>query len=79
MSSDWDYRQLACDINVNNTLALHNTEMIKTYVALDPRVRPLIMILKHWTKQRRINDAGTLQFLIDDHTSGTELIFSTTP
>lgn len=32
--------------------------MIKTYVALDPRVRPLIMILKHWTKQRRLNDAG---------------------
>lgn len=55
--------QLACDINVNNTLALQNTKMIKTYVALDPRVRPLIMILKHWTKQRRLNDAangGTL-------------------
>ena len=32
--------------------------MIKTYVALDPRVRPFIMIIKHWTKQRRLNDAG---------------------
>ncbi|KAI9250474.1 hypothetical protein BDA99DRAFT_563989 [Phascolomyces articulosus] len=54
---------LACDINVNNTLALQNTKMIKTYVALDPRVRPFIMIIKHWTKQRRLNDAangGTL-------------------
>lgn len=32
--------------------------MIKTYVAIDPRVRPLILIIKHWTKQRKINDAG---------------------
>ncbi|KAI9313558.1 hypothetical protein BX666DRAFT_706177 [Dichotomocladium elegans] len=55
--------QLACDINVNNTLALQNTKMIKTYVALDSRVRPLIMLIKYWTKQRRLNDAangGTL-------------------
>ncbi|KAI8890721.1 hypothetical protein K501DRAFT_328309 [Backusella circina FSU 941] len=55
--------QLSCDINVNNTLALQNTKMVKTYVALDPRVRPLIMIIKHWTKQRLLNDAangGTL-------------------
>ncbi|KAF7726493.1 hypothetical protein EC973_008728 [Apophysomyces ossiformis] len=56
-------RQLACDMNVNNTLALYNTHMIKSYVAIDPRVRPLIMIIKHWTKQRAINnaaDGGTL-------------------
>ncbi|KAI8988540.1 hypothetical protein BDF20DRAFT_905072 [Mycotypha africana] len=55
--------QLSCDINVNNTLALQNTKMIKTYVALDPRVRPLIMTIKHWTKKRLLNDAangGTL-------------------
>ncbi|KAI7906035.1 uncharacterized protein BX663DRAFT_449044 [Cokeromyces recurvatus] len=55
--------QLSCDINVNNTLALQNTKMIKTYVALDPRVRPLMMTIKHWTKQRVLNDAangGTL-------------------
>lgn len=55
--------QLSCDINVNNTLALQNTKMIKNYVALDPRVRPLIMVIKHWTKQRALNDAangGTL-------------------
>ncbi|KAI7866588.1 hypothetical protein BDF14DRAFT_1810361 [Spinellus fusiger] len=54
---------LACDINVNNTVALQNTKMIKTYVAIDPRVRPFIMVLKHWTKQRLLNDAaygGTL-------------------
>ncbi|KAI9478316.1 MAG: hypothetical protein EXX96DRAFT_243668 [Benjaminiella poitrasii] len=55
--------QISCDINVNNTLALQNTKMIKTYVALDPRVRPLMMTIKNWTKQRMLNDAangGTL-------------------
>lgn len=55
----WDPElKLACDMNVNNTLALENTRMIKTYVQIDPRVRPLAMIVKHWTKQRLVNDAG---------------------
>lgn len=49
---------LACDMNVNNTLALENTRMIKTYVQVDHRVRPLAMIIKHWTKRRILNDAG---------------------
>ncbi|RDW62147.1 hypothetical protein BP6252_11580 [Coleophoma cylindrospora] len=60
----WDPElSLACDMNVNNPLALENTRMIKTYVEIDSRVRPLAMIIKHWTKQRILNDAafgGTL-------------------
>lgn len=55
----WDPElELACDMNVNNTLALENTRMIKTYVQIDERVRPLTMIIKHWTKRRILNDAG---------------------
>ncbi|KAJ3009762.1 hypothetical protein HKX48_007752 [Thoreauomyces humboldtii] len=52
-----------CDINVNNTIALRNTQLIKTYVAIDPRVRHLMMVIKYWTRQRALNDAakgGTL-------------------
>lgn len=56
--------RLACDMNVNNTLALENTRMIKTYVEIDPRVRPLAMIVKHWTRRRILNDAGTLFYII---------------
>lgn len=52
------YRKLACDFNINNTLALQNTKMIKTYVAIDPRVRPLILFIKHWARHRNIDDAG---------------------
>lgn len=54
---------LACDMNVNNTLALENTRMVRTYVEADPRVRQLAMIIKHWTRRRIVNDAafgGTL-------------------
>ena len=59
----WDPELLlACDLNVNNTLALENTRMIKTYVEIDERVRPLAMIIKHWTRRRIINDAGMCLF-----------------
>ncbi|EXJ80380.1 hypothetical protein A1O1_08524 [Capronia coronata CBS 617.96] len=60
----WDPKlQVACDINVNNPLALENTELVRTYVDIDSRVRPLAMIIKHWAKRRILNDAalgGTL-------------------
>ncbi|KAI0405576.1 hypothetical protein F4802DRAFT_175689 [Xylaria palmicola] len=60
----WDPElELSCDMNVNNTLALENTRMIKTYVCIDERVRPLAMIIKYWTRRRILNDAafgGTL-------------------
>jgi hypothetical protein len=60
----WDPElKLACDMNVNNTLALENTRMVRTYVQIDERVRPLAMIIKHWTRRRIVNDAafgGTL-------------------
>jgi DNA polymerase sigma len=60
----WDPElELSCDMNVNNTLALENTRMIKTYVHIDDRVRALAMIIKYWTRRRILNDAafgGTL-------------------
>ncbi|KIW71091.1 hypothetical protein PV04_03299 [Phialophora macrospora] len=60
----WDPElQVACDINVNNPLALENTQMVRTYVSIDSRVRPLAMIIKYWAKRRILNDAalgGTL-------------------
>ncbi|KAK0656261.1 hypothetical protein B0T16DRAFT_316676 [Cercophora newfieldiana] len=60
----WDPElNLACDMNVNNTLALENTRMVRTYVGIDERVRPLAMIIKYWTRRRIVNDAafgGTL-------------------
>ncbi|OAL24370.1 hypothetical protein AYO22_05746 [Fonsecaea multimorphosa] len=60
----WDPElHVACDINVNNPLALENTQLVRTYVSIDSRVRPLAMIIKYWAKRRMLNDAalgGTL-------------------
>ncbi|EKX50948.1 hypothetical protein GUITHDRAFT_66394 [Guillardia theta CCMP2712] len=44
-----------CDLSVNNVLACINTDLLFTYTMLDKRVRPLIMCIKHWVKQRRIH------------------------
>lgn len=53
---------IQCDINFSNTLALHNTLMLKCYSLCDPRVRPVILFVKAWAKRRKINSPyhGTL-------------------
>jgi len=53
---------LSCDINVNNTVALENTMMVRTYALIDERAQQLIILIKHYAKRRMINDAkgGTL-------------------
>ena len=60
----WDPElQVACDLNVNNPIALENTTMIRNYVSIDPRVRPLAMIIKYWAKRRILNDAGMIAIM----------------
>ena len=51
-----------CDINFSAHLALHNTMLLRCYSHCDPRVRPLVLFVKHWAKVRRINTPyrGTL-------------------
>ena len=51
-----------CDIGVNNLLALENSALLKAYMACDVRARQLTYAIKHWAKQRKINDPfrGTL-------------------
>lgn len=51
-----------CDINFSAHLALQNTLLLRCYSHCDPRVRPLILFVKHWAKVRRINTPyrGTL-------------------
>ncbi|KAK3353490.1 hypothetical protein B0T25DRAFT_212988 [Lasiosphaeria hispida] len=51
-----------CDINFSAHLALQNTLLLRCYSHCDPRVRPLVLFVKHWAKTRRINSPyrGTL-------------------
>lgn len=50
-------------MNINTQLGIMNSRMVKTYVAIDHRVRPFAMIIKHWARKRVLNDAGTLSDL----------------
>ncbi|KAF9918272.1 hypothetical protein BX616_009664 [Lobosporangium transversale] len=55
----WDPElQLSCDMNINTQLGIMNSRMVKTYVAIDRRVRPFAMIIKHWARKRVLNDAA---------------------
>ncbi|OHE94035.1 hypothetical protein CORC01_10610 [Colletotrichum orchidophilum] len=51
-----------CDINFAAHLALHNTLLLRCYSHTDPRVRPLVLFVKHWAKVRGVNTPyrGTL-------------------
>jgi len=57
-------RQLSCDMNINTQLGIMNSRMVRTYVAIDPRVRPFAMIIKHWARKRVLNDAGKPEFFL---------------
>lgn len=42
---------------MNNHLAVANTALLRDYAAIDPRLRQLVMLIKHWAKRRRVNNA----------------------
>jgi len=53
---------VACDISINNVLAVVNSQLVAEYVTLEERVRTLGLCLKSWASARGINDRsrGTL-------------------
>ncbi|XP_061624055.1 poly(A) RNA polymerase GLD2 isoform X2 [Phyllopteryx taeniolatus] len=53
---------LVFDLNVNNTVGIRNTFLLKSYAYVEPRIRPLIVVIKKWARHHQINDAsqGTL-------------------
>ncbi|ESA42964.1 hypothetical protein GE21DRAFT_6159 [Neurospora crassa] len=53
---------IQCDINFSAHLAMHNTHLLRCYSSCDPRVRPMVLFVKHWAKVRGINSPyrGTL-------------------
>lgn len=43
---------------MGNVLSVYNTRLVAAYLRVDPRMRPLVMLVKCWAKRRIINDAG---------------------
>ena len=55
----WKPTGTKVDITLNNDLAVANTALLRVYAAVDPRLRQLVLLIKHWSKRRRVNDAYT--------------------
>ncbi|CAK6970523.1 poly(A) RNA polymerase GLD2 [Scomber scombrus] len=53
---------LEFDLNVNNTVGIRNTFLLRSYAYADLRIRPIILVVKKWAHHNQINDAskGTL-------------------
>lgn len=53
---------IQCDINFENSLGIHNSQMLRCYSLTDPRVRPIVLFVKSWAKRRKVNSSysGTL-------------------
>ena len=51
------YRDISCDISINQELSIHNSKLVKTYEAIDPRVQTIWFSLKHLAKKNGILSA----------------------
>ena len=58
---DGDYG-IKCDVNFSNSVAVHNTALLRQYCLFDPRVSEVGVFVKTWAKTRDINTPyyGTL-------------------
>ena len=50
--------KIPVDISINNTLALHNTTLLKRYAEADERIRQCILAIKYWAHQRDVGNAA---------------------
>ncbi|UJR28560.1 hypothetical protein I4U23_009793 [Adineta vaga] len=50
--------RLRCDVNINNSTGIRNTDLLRFYAETDERVAPLVLTIKTWAKYHNINDAS---------------------
>ncbi len=50
--------KIPIDISINNSLAIHNTNLLKLYNDCDVRVRPFVLSIKNWALHRGICNAA---------------------
>ncbi|GBL95681.1 Poly(A) RNA polymerase gld-2 A [Araneus ventricosus] len=51
------YNNIQVDLNINNTVGIANTQLLGTYSQLDWRVPPLVLVIKKWAQDCKINNA----------------------
>lgn len=52
----YKHKMNICDISINNTTAIVNTQLVSTLCNIDRRVTIINRIIKYWAKQKNIND-----------------------
>ncbi|CAD7949194.1 unnamed protein product [Amoebophrya sp. A25] len=65
--------KMEVDLCVNNRLGLRNTELLQTYVSLDPRAAQLGKIIKTWAKRKEI--VGTTDGYLNSYAYMLMVIF----
>jgi hypothetical protein len=43
--------QICCDLNIRNKLSVCNSELIKYYLSLDEKLKPLMIMIKFWAER----------------------------
>lgn len=51
------HNNIQVDLNINNTVGIANTQLLGAYSQLDWRVPPLILVIKKWAQDCKINNA----------------------
>ncbi|XP_046382622.1 speckle targeted PIP5K1A-regulated poly(A) polymerase-like isoform X2 [Ischnura elegans] len=49
---------LKCDLTFRYPHQVQNTSLIRTFLSIDHRVRPLILLIRHWIKAHRLSGQG---------------------
>jgi DNA polymerase sigma len=44
------------DISWSNSIGIYKTALLSAYSNVDPRVRPFVLFIKHWSKARNVGD-----------------------
>ncbi|XP_022106166.1 poly(A) RNA polymerase, mitochondrial-like [Acanthaster planci] len=47
---------LSCDLTADNSIALKSSELLYVFSQLDPRVRPLVFVIRHWARHHGITN-----------------------
>lgn len=51
---------VSCDLSFTSLLGLYKSELIKFYISLDYRVKPLLMLLKYWAWHYKLFGTGQM-------------------
>ncbi|PSN35634.1 hypothetical protein C0J52_23204 [Blattella germanica] len=52
--------KINCDLSFKNALGVNNSGLIKFYLSMDPRLKPMLLIIKYWARKHDLSGPGKL-------------------